>query len=220
MLRVEEGRDHFIPVKGAWLPTCFGRSIDELIRVPDGGIRKFLAEKDIKGAIPYDSDIRCSAPKEIFKLTEAIQTLVERCVADEAMLESMTLPREPGWPFDSSTRTPGLKEQDETKADLVAALDNDSPITEALPVELSSPHKLELLSSMLLLFLASLTDGLVPPILWAKLSTSFPNLTSLAPTAWADTKMHILDIFSSAPNHNIAFVFLFGAGFVMGSRTR
>lgn len=208
VLRVEEGRDHFIPVKGAWLPTCFGRSIDELIRVPDGGIRKFLAEKDIKGAIPYDSDIRCSAPKEIFKLTEAIQTLVERCVADEAMLESMTLPREPGWPFDSSTRTPGLKEQDETKADLVAALDNDSPITEALPVELSSPHKLELLSSMLLLFLASLTDGLVPPILWAKLSTSFPNLTSLAPTAWADTKMHILDIFSSAPNHNIAFVFL------------
>ncbi|OAA51915.1 phosphatase family protein [Metarhizium rileyi] len=208
VLRVQEGRDHFIPVKGSWLPTCFGRSIDELIRVPDGGIRKFLAEKDIKGAIPYDSEMRCSAPKEIFKLTEAIQTMVERCLADEAMLESMILPREPGWPFDSSTWTSGLTEQHETTANLVAALDNDSSITEALPVELSSPHKLELLSSVLLLFLASLTDGLVPPLAWAKLSTSLPNLTSLAPAAWADAKAQILDMFSSAPNHNIAFVFL------------
>lgn len=208
VLRVEGGRDHFIPVKGDWLPTCFGRSIDELIRVPDGGIRKFLLEKGIKGAIPYDSEVRCSAPKEIFKLTEAIQTLVERCVADEAMLEEMTLPRELGWPFDSSTWAAGLAEQDAVKAELVAALDSDLSVAEALPLEMSSAHKLELLSSILLLFLASLTDGLVPPLLWAKLSTSLPNLTSLAPTAWADAKTQILDIFSSAPNHNIAFVFL------------
>lgn len=208
VLRVEGGRDHFIPVKAAWQPTCFGRSIDELIRVPDGGIRKFLAEKDIKGAIPYDSEVRCSAPTEFFKLTEAIQTMVERCVADEAMLESMNLPREAGWPFDATTWTAGVAEQDEIKADLVAALDNDLPIADALPVELTSPHKLELLSSLLLLFLASLTDGLVPPLLWAKLSTSLPNLTSLAPTAWPDAKTQILDVFSSAPNHHIAFVFL------------
>ncbi|KHN97282.1 phosphatase family protein [Metarhizium album ARSEF 1941] len=208
VLRVEDGRDHFIPVKGAWLPTCFGRSIDELIRVPDGGIRKYCIEKNIRGAIPYDSDVRCSAPKEIFKLTEAIQTLVERCVAEEAMLESKTLPREPGWPFDSTTWTCGLAERDETKAGLVAALDKDSPIAEALPGELPSSHKLELLSSTLLLFLVSLTDGLVPPLLWAKLSTSLPNLASLAPTAWTDAKVQILDIFSSAPHHNIAFVFL------------
>jgi hypothetical protein len=208
VLRVEGGRDHFIPVKGSWLPTCFGRSIDELIRVPDGGIRKFLLESEIQGAIPYDCEVRCSAPKEIFKLTEAIQTLVERCVADEAMLESMTLPREPGWPFDSSTWMEGSKEQHEIKAELVTALDSDSPLSEVFPVEMSSSHKLELLSSIFLLFLSSLTDGLVPPLLWAKLSTSLPNLTSLAPTAWPDAKMQILDIFSSAPNHNIAFVFL------------
>lgn len=208
VLRVEGGRDHFIPARGTWLPTSFGRSIDELIRVPDGGIRKFVQENAINGAIPYSSDVRCSAPKELFKLTEAIQTLAERCVADEAMLEDMVLPGEPGWPFDSSTWSSGLGEQDTIKAAVVAALDTDTSIFEALSVELSSPQKLEFLSSILLLFLASLTDGLVPPQLWAKLSTAIPNLTQIPPSAWPDTKTQILDTLSSAPNHNIALVFL------------
>lgn len=208
VLRVEGGRDHFIPIKGSWLPTCFGRSVDELIRIPDGGIRKFVAENHIKGPIPHDSEVRCSAPKELFKLTEAVQTLAERCVADEAMLEEMTLPHEVGWPFDSATWTTGIAEQDSIKAELVSALDSDTSLPEALPPELSSAHKLELLSSILLLFMASLADGLVPPLLWSKLFTALPNLTSLAPAMWSDAKAQILDIFSSAPNHNIAFVFL------------
>ncbi|GJN82999.1 phosphatase [Purpureocillium lilacinum] len=208
VLRVEDGRDHFIPVRGTWLPTCFGRSIDELIRVPDGGIRKFVSDRGITGAIPYDSDVHCSAPKELFKLTEAIQTLAERCVADEAMLEDMKLPQDPGWPLDASTWSAGLMEQDAIKAGIVAALDTDVSIFEAMPVELSSAHKLELLSAVLLLFLASLVDGLVPPHLWAKLSTCLPSLTSLPATAWPDVKNQVLDVLSTAPNHNIAFVFL------------
>ncbi|KAG5984057.1 hypothetical protein E4U55_006192 [Claviceps digitariae] len=208
ILRVEGGRDHFLPVKGSWLPTCFGRSIDELIRIPDGGIRKFLADNDIKGSIPYASEVRCSAPKELFKLTEAVQNLAERCAADEVMLEAMALPQDVGWPFDSGTWTTGIAEQDSIKADLVSALDTDAPLLEVLPTELSPAHKLEVLSSVLLLFMASLTDGLVPALLWAKLSTALPNLTSLTPATWPDTKTQILDIFSAAPNHTITFVFL------------
>ncbi|KAG6040575.1 hypothetical protein E4U41_000083 [Claviceps citrina] len=208
VLRVEGGRDHFVPVRGSWLPTCFGRSIDELIRIPDGGIRKFVADNGIKGSIPYAFEVRCSAPKELFKLTEAIQTLAERCVADEAMLEEVALPQEVGWPFDSATWTVGVDAQDSIKAHLISALDRDAPLSEALPVELSSAHKLEMLSSVLLLFLASLTDGVVPALLWAKLSTASPNLASLTPAMWPDAKAQILDIFSAAPNHNIAFVFL------------
>lgn len=208
VLRVEGGRDHFVPVRATWLPTCFGRSVDELIRVPDGGILRFLSEDNIHGAIPHDSKVRCSAPKELFKLTEAIQTQAERCVADEAMLDEVVLPQEPGWPLDSATWTPGIPERESIQAELVSALDTDASILEALPVELSSPHKLELLSSVLLLFLASLSDGLVPPLLWAKLSTAIPNLTSLGPAAWPNAKTQILDMFSWAPNHNIAFVFL------------
>ncbi|ODA79067.1 hypothetical protein RJ55_04658 [Drechmeria coniospora] len=208
VLRVEDGRDHFIPVRARWLPTCFGRSIDELIRVPDGGIRSFVLDKGIVGAIPDDAAVHCSAPKELFKLTEAIQTMAERCVADESMLEAMTLPRDPGWPFDASTWAAGPTEQTPVKARIVAAMDTDSSVLEALPVELQSSSKLELLSAVLLLFLASLTDGLVPRQLWTKLSTSLPNLTSLPTSAWADIKSQVLELLSSAPNHNIAFVFL------------
>jgi len=124
------------------------------------------------------------------------------------MLEDMKLPQDPGWPLDASTWSAGLMEQDAIKAGIVAALDTDVSIFEAMPVELSSAHKLELLSAVLLLFLASLVDGLVPPHLWAKLSTCLPSLTSLPATAWPDVKNQVLDVLSTAPNHNIAFVFL------------
>ncbi|KAK0383909.1 hypothetical protein NLU13_8000 [Sarocladium strictum] len=208
VLRVEDGRDHFIPVHGQWLPTSFGRSIDELIRVPDGGIRKFLKDNGIKGSISYDLPVQCSAPKELFKLTESLQTLAERCVADEAMLEDLTLPREPGWPFDAATWTCTLSQMEAFKTSLISALDTDTPLLEALPVELSSPHKIEVVASVLLLFLTSLTDGLIPPYLWAKINNALPTLTSLPPALWPDAKNQILDILSQAPNHNIAFVFL------------
>lgn len=197
VLRVDGGRDHFISVRGAWLPTCFGRSIDELIRVPEGGIRKFVQEKKIKGAIPYDSDVHCSAPRELFKLTEAIQTLSERCIADSAMLEDMELPGEPGWPFDAETRAASVAEKEALKACVIEAMDKDGAIIDALPVELLSSHKLELLSSVLLLFLASLTDGLVTAQLCAKLSTSVPSLTSLPMSSWGDMKTRCL-MFSRA----------------------
>ncbi|RDA89979.1 hypothetical protein CP533_0856 [Ophiocordyceps camponoti-saundersi (nom. inval.)] len=199
VLRVEEGRDHFVPVRGSWLPTCFGRSVDELIRVPEGGIRSFVRDRGIKGAIPYDSDLQCSAPRELFQLTEAMQTLAERCAADEAMLADLRLPRDPGWPLEATTTT---TEQDPVKAEIVTALDTDTPITKALlPFELSSAHKLELVSSVLLLFLSALTDGVVPPLLCAKLSNALSAGT-------ADVKSQVLDVLSTAPNHNIAFIFL------------
>ncbi|KAK5996151.1 Synaptojanin-1-like protein [Cladobotryum mycophilum] len=208
VLRVEGGKDHFIPVRGTWLPSCFGRSLDELIRIPEGGIRKFVQEKNIKGVVPYDRDVHCSAPRELFKLTEAIQTLAERCVADEAMLENMALPRDPGWPFDASTWNGNFGPQESVKAAVISALDTDGGLVDALPVELPSPQKLEVLSSVLLLFLASLTDGLVPPSLWAKLGVVLPNLPSLPVTMWPDAKNQVLDVLSISPSHNIAFVFL------------
>ncbi|KAF4589147.1 phosphatase family protein [Ophiocordyceps camponoti-floridani] len=210
VLRVEDGRDHFVPVRASWLPSCFGRSVEELIRVPEGGgIRAFVLDSDIRGAIPYDSDVRCSAPRELFKLTEAMQTLAERCAADEAMLEDMRLPRDPGWPLQPSPVVTFTGLAEAARADLVAALETDAPLLGALPPELSSAHKLELVSSVLLLFLSALTDGLVPPLLCAKLSSALPpNLVGLPATAVADVKMRVLDVLSSAPNHNIAFVFL------------
>ncbi|RTE74285.1 hypothetical protein BHE90_011275 [Fusarium euwallaceae] len=208
VLRIEDGRDHFIPVRGNWQPSCLGRSIAELIRIPDGGIRKFVQEKGIKGAISYDSDVHCSAPKELFKLTEAVQTLVERSLAEAMMLEEAVLPRDPGWPLESTTWRVGEAELLEAQVALVSALDMDTLLLDTLPLEWPASFKLEVVCSVLLLFLESLTDGLVPTHLWAKISTALPNISSLPPNVWPDTKTQILDILSSAPNHNIAFVFL------------
>ncbi|RMJ10710.1 hypothetical protein CDV36_009651 [Fusarium kuroshium] len=208
VLRIEDGRDHFIPVRGNWQPSCLGRSIAELIRIPDGGIRKFVKEKGIKGAISYDSDVHCSAPKELFKLTEAVQTLVERSLAEAMMLEEAVLPRDPGWPLESTTWRVGEAELLEAQVALVSALDMDTLLLDTLPLEWPASFKLEVVCSVLLLFLESLTDGLVPTHLWAKISTALPNISSLPPNVWPDTKTQILDILSSAPNHNIAFVFL------------
>ncbi|KAG4281321.1 hypothetical protein FPRO06_10226 [Fusarium proliferatum] len=208
VLRIEDGRDHFIPVRGIWQPSCVGRSIAELIRIPDGGIRKFVEKTGLKGAIAYDSDIHCSAPKELFKLTEVVQTLVERSLAESTMLEEEVLPRDPGWPLEASTWRVGETDMQDAKVKLMSALDNDASLLDALPLEWPASFKLEAVSSILLLFLESLTDGLIPTQLWAKISTSLPNVTSLPMTAWPDTKTQILDILSSAPNHNIAFVFL------------
>ncbi|KAG5662518.1 hypothetical protein KAF25_004936 [Fusarium avenaceum] len=208
VLRIEDGRDHFIPVRGTWQPSCLGRSIAELIRIPDGGIRKFAEKKGIKGAIAYDSDVQCSAPKELFKLTEVVQTLVERSLAEATMLEEEVLPRDPGWPLESSAWRLGESDMQDAKVKLVSALDNDASLLDALPLEWPASFKLEVVSSILLLFLESLTDGLVPTHLWAKIAISLPNVASSPVGAWSDTKTQILDILSSAPNHNIAFVFL------------
>jgi inositol polyphosphate 5-phosphatase INPP5B/F len=215
VLRVLEGRDHFIPIKGNWLPTCFGRSIEELIRVPDGGIREFVESRLCFGigSIPYDLDVRCSAPKELFKLTEAVDVLLERVLADELMLEDCHVPRDlPGWPFDEGKWTCNeLSSRLSQKLALIEALDTDKPILSALLVELSSIMKLEIVCEVLLLFLRALKDGIVGVTLWAKIEIALPHLGigGERPTQDIENdKTVILDILSTAPNHNIAFVFL------------
>ncbi|KAK0652645.1 Endonuclease/exonuclease/phosphatase [Cercophora newfieldiana] len=219
VLRVTDGRDHFIPVRGTWSPTCIGRSIDELIRVPDGGIKKFaqsLAQKKGRvGSISYDLDVRCAAPKELFKLTEAIETLVERALADEQMLDECTLPKEPGWPFEESTWTITDREvRDSRMVDLIANLDNDKALGDTFLPETTSIERLETASEVLLLFLRALTDGIITLPLWNRIEqASLASLGGAAPKqppedTSEDDKTAILDILATAPNHNIAFVFL------------
>ena len=206
ILRVEDGRDHFIPTRGTWLPSCFGRSVDELIRVPDGGIRDFVRRWGIEGSISYDAEQKFSAPQELFKITTAMEDLAERCVADEAMLGDSSIPSAPGWPLDPASRTATKETLDELCLALVTALDTAKPLSSALPLDTPSIHKLEAMSSILMLFLTSLTDGVIPYQLWLQLGTSVPNITSSSDPS--NTKLQILDALTAAPTHNIAFVFL------------
>jgi inositol polyphosphate 5-phosphatase INPP5B/F len=232
VLRVAEGRDHFIPVRGNWSASCFGRSIEELIRIPprEGGVRGFARKlttdqkdnvKDWKGgSIPYSLNVHSSSPPELYKLTAAVEALAERAIADEAMVqeEDAKVPRDKAaWPFDHTGSTAGQEDDRSSHLEaLVRALDTDDPTNtlEALPkTELSALVKLEIIADALLLFLRSLTDGIIPAPLFAKIETALPSLGSTSTTTRPakeieDDKNTVLDILSAAPYHNISFVFV------------
>lgn len=214
VLRVADGRDHFLPVRAAWVPTCIGRSIDELIRVPDGGIRDFATSPSIMkgekhpGAIPCDVDIQRSAPKELFKLIEALEVLIDRTIADEQMLENYTIPKDKyGWPFEDFV----AGSHGDLLSSVINVLDTDRPIADAFPPETSPCMRLETVAEVLLLFLQGLTDGVISRPLWEKIEQA--PIRALGPLSSSidsleDDKMAILDILTNAPNHNICFVFL------------
>ncbi|KAG8159148.1 hypothetical protein KVR01_010809 [Diaporthe batatas] len=218
VLRVDQGRDHFLPVRASWAPTCIGRSIDELIRVPDGGIRAFVKSLPREkasanpGMIPPSLDVRRSAPKELFKLVDAVEMLTERTLADEEMLGSYRVPRDrPGWPFEDFVAQPraGLV------STVIDALDTDQPIADAFPPEADPCQRLEAVAKALLLFLEGLTDGILNTSIWTKIEDApiralgqGPAAKSLSQDSTEDDKSTILDILMTTPNHNICFVFL------------
>ncbi|KAK8030074.1 type II inositol-1-4-5-trisphosphate 5-phosphatase [Apiospora rasikravindrae] len=236
VLRVENGKDHFIPIHANWLPSTFGRSIDELIRVPSrsGGLRGFVKKLQDEGQsdisqsgsrIPQSSDVHTSSPPELFKLTEAIETLTERCVADENMLqeENVKIPRDTaGWPFTAQfPEPPSAGAYDEQSAEdqrslaaLIKALDTDNPtqLLDALPPSLPALKRLELTAQVFVLFLRSLSDGIISGPLFSQIEAALPFLS---PATMAkpgkdveDDKTAILDILATAPYHNISFVFI------------
>lgn len=220
VLRVANGRDHFLPVRAVWLSTCIGRSVDELIRVPDGGIREFgksllsgdKKDKKPSGAISYDLPVHRSAPKELFKLIEALELLVDRALADEQILESYTIPKDkPAWPFEDFVAGP----HEELVSAVIDVLDTDRAIADAFPPEVDSCRRLETVADVLLLFLRSLKDGMISEPLWTKIEQAPIRALSQAAASGAaadaqsdDDRGAILDVLSTAPNHNISFVFL------------
>ncbi|KAK8062265.1 type II inositol-1-4-5-trisphosphate 5-phosphatase [Apiospora hydei] len=217
VLRVENGKDHFIPIHANWLPSCFGRSIDELIRVPpkSGGLRGFVKKLQGDGTksdnsqsgsrIPQSADVHTSSPPELFKLTEAIETLTERCVADENISRSHRRQGE----YDEQAA-----EDQRSLAALIKALDTDHPaqLLDALPPSLPALKRLELTAQVFVLFLRSLSDGIISGPLFSQIEAALPFLS---PATMAkpgkdveDDKTAILDILATAPYHNISFVFI------------
>ncbi|OTB18773.1 hypothetical protein K445DRAFT_44564, partial [Daldinia sp. EC12] len=212
ILRVADGKDHFIPIRATWIPSCFGRSLEELIRVPrGGGIRALVKERGRGGSIPYTLEVYKSSPGELFKLTEAVQTLVERVIADENMLEQAEVPRDkPGWPFDGDTwQASNAEDHDELRAAIVEALEEDMPVLETIRADVPTLKRLEIVCEVLLLFLHSMPDGIIAAPLWAKIEQTLPNIGGAKTPADVEAaKSGVLDILSTAPYYNISFVFL------------
>ncbi|KAI8951172.1 type II inositol-1,4,5-trisphosphate 5-phosphatase [Xylaria longipes] len=211
VLRVVEGRDHFIPIRATWRPSCFGRSLEELIRIPKGGITALIKQRPKTGSIPYSLDVHSSSPSELFKLIEAIESLTERLIADENMIEDVKIPREKaGWPFDRQTWQ--TNEDDDyalLRGDIIEALENDQPILETLKADVPALKRLEIVSESLLLFLESMPDGVISAPLWARIEQTLPQIANAKTSVEVeDVKTGVLDILSTAPYYNISFVFL------------
>jgi phosphatidylinositol-bisphosphatase len=213
VLRVTDGRDHFVPIRGSWLQSCFGRSIDELIRIPEGGVRALRPRpKGIEGGpVNRGQEVCWSAPRELFKLTEAVEALTDRVIAEAAMLENAQLPKEvAGWPFDQSSwllRDGNRREIQ--KGFVLAALDSDKNLNESLPPETPAMERLEIMAEVLVMFLGSITDGIVTESLWTKLDADITARSAAKQTLdTEETKAWVLDVLSASPNHNISFVFL------------
>lgn len=228
VLRVENGRDHFIPLRGTWLESSLGHSISKLIRIPEGGIRKLQRQKPdsgkhksgsiSSGSVLSDDEaslpVRWSAPRELFRLTEVIEELSVRVTAEWGMLnDSSTLPpweTSAGWPFASASWQFGQQVQRaETLADIAEALDSDQSFDSVISPTLTHIQKLECLAEFLLLFLEAIPDGVVTPHLWHTLAEGLRKQEKLKSSQQAsseDLRTWAQEVLSSSPPHSISFI--------------
>lgn len=212
VLRVTDGRDHFIPIRGSWQQSCFARSIEELIRIPEGGVRALVPRRKGEPGGPKNrgQSVHWAAPRELFKLTEAIEQLTDRVVADANMIESAQIPKEiAGWPFDArSWLLKDPKAREGLRHPILEALDSDQNLNNSFPPESPALERLEIVAEVMVMWLGSLTDGIVPAIMWATLNSDITARGVKQLTDADETKNWVLDVLSASPNHNISFVFL------------
>lgn len=197
VLRVTDGRDYFIPLRGSWLPSPFGRSMDELIRIPPTGTRK------LKGKISMETAVTTSAPRELVRLTEAIESIIERAVAEKSMVEELSGYTPDGWPFEATTPS---SQRHQNRGYVLDALETDQPLLDAFPIEVGTVEKVEILAEVLLPFLGSISDGLVAAECWEKIDPILlGRKTMMQPD---ELKSLTLDVLSEKPHHHISLVFL------------
>lgn len=238
VLRVEGGRDHFVPVRAEWQASSLGRSINKLIRIPEGGIRKLQSQRpdsskgvqtashtrsssgSMKSANSSrlsldDAPVRFSAPRELFRLTEAIEELSARVVADLEMTASEDSPSPlwqeyPAWPFDEACwAEKGTEQWDEALSEVCNALDEDLPLESSMPDTSPKLQRLYVLASFLLIFLDGLTDGVVTEDQWPAIDSYLSELERSKRKASLDERRTALqEALSQSSSHSISFVLI------------
>ena len=219
VLRVENGRDHFIPVRGKWTESSLGRSIDKLIRIPEGGIRKLQHQKP-KGSKGRDSSgaseelpVKWSAPRELFRLTEAVETLTEACVAEWYMISGDQKPpwhAVAGWPFaEESWNNSDWEQRTEGMLAVCDALDTDSSIVSNFDPETPKLQRLESLAAFFVDFLRSMPDGVITEDLWQHVEAYMTKLDhDRAKIEPEDQRTSLQELLSSSPPHSITFILM------------
>lgn len=216
VLRIHNGRDYFLPLRGKWLQSAFGRSLEKLTRIPEGGVRRLQHQKPDKSRSSHSGShssegVKWSAPREVFRLTEAIEELVERSLAEWGMKGEEENPpwEDPRWPFAMRKPPEPDKGGKHLKRCVREALDTDRPFVEYFPPEAEARQRLEATAETLLDFLKSLQDGIVTEGFWAELEKGMnerekvkKKLTTEEDQTW------ILDVLSAVPAHSISFTFV------------
>ncbi|KAL9126811.1 MAG: hypothetical protein Q9175_007855 [Cornicularia normoerica] len=209
VLRIHNGRDHFLPIRGDWLQSTFGRSIEKLVRIPEGGVRRWQHQRP-DGSSHGDDGVKWSAPREVFRLTEAIEDLVERALAQWGMTgdaDKAPWEKDMGWPFRGWI--PEEKQRAMLRETVREGLDTDQPFSETFPPEIDSVHRLEAVAETLVQFLKSLEDGIVTEALWLELEKGMLEREKTKKTlSHEDERMWILDTLSTAPAHSVSFTFV------------
>lgn len=206
VLRIHNGRDYFLPIRGTWMQSSLGRSIDKLRRIPEGGIRKLQHQRPDRSSHDHGEEgVKWSAPREIFRLTEAIEELMERTVAEWGMRAENAKPpwESTAWPF-AAWITPE-KEREELNYCIREALDTDQSFNEFIPAETGSLKRLEAVAETLLIFLGSLEDGIVTEAQWVEMEKGIVERGKSKPVSTEDQRMQILELLSTWPPHSTLF---------------
>ncbi len=219
VLRVENGRDHFLPVKGTWLQSAYFRTLDELVLAPEGGVRQWikLSADNTANVTSYSSTkVHHSAPKELFTLTEIIPIYIERSIAEWEMLHPKVTPPwqyETGgtsWPFTPEAWTfHEGEERSELLAGVREALDTAGQLDENFDPNVPTIVRLEVLAESFTSFLGSLRDGIVPADIWTETEKRLASSekAKLQPTAQEIQDM-VMDALSSNPVHSVSLTFI------------
>lgn len=205
VVRVDEGRDHFLPIRASWQPSILSRTVDKLVKIPEGGVRKLQGQKPDR-----TEGVRYSVPREIFRLTEAIEDMTERTLAEWSMRGSDNDKEEAPWQHNAAWPFAGFEDSpddEEILAGVYEALDCDEPFEKAFPTGTPPKLKLAVLARVFLTLLRSLQDGIITKSLWEKLEEGMAarekSRQQLIPD---DEKMWVLEILADAPHHNASFL--------------
>lgn len=212
VLRISNGRDHFIPVKGSWQQTCFYRTIDELVRVP-AGVRKLTLKTDeVEAQQQPARSVVHSAPQELFTLTDVIPKLAERVVAEWDMRHEEEAPWRGGqaWPFvRHASTTTNFEMRAERLAEIREALDMAESLDCHLSPQTEPVEKLDLLAETLVSFLASLRDGIITSTVWDTIEGRLQALEKSKSHIDEDAVREIvMECMSATPVHSVSLTFI------------
>ena len=222
ILRVRDGRDHFLPVRASWQQSIYGRTVDALTRIPEGGVRKLQHQRP-KGLsskqLTDENAVKFSVPPAFHRLTEAIEALTERMVSEWSMKHdpSSTEEERPpwmehaGWPFSPESRPPEDEERRKIRLMVDESLDTDQSLDQALPPDVQPRLKNEVLSEVLVRLSASLEDGIINGDLWSNIEADyFGSDRSIAKSnlSYEDKRAAVLEIFSSSSHRSASFIII------------